>query len=186
MATFGALTGNPNPGTAAIITRSTLVLAIEGEVAKLNNHLIPLPSRRRHESLAWQNSRLQFADSSSSRLNWPAGSFPFQSSRSSTRRTETLINYYISFHLFSHSPVPIALVDSVKSSEISRVSFRRHYSPFQSADPLSQVVQPSSPSSGFPFATSKFQHLSLSGFTARQLTHHPKSLSLSGSSARVS
>ncbi|EFX61788.1 hypothetical protein DAPPUDRAFT_120957, partial [Daphnia pulex] len=74
VATFGASTGNPNPGTAAITTRSALLLAIEGEVAELNNHLIPLSIRRRRESPAWQDP-FEFADSSGSRLNWPAGSF---------------------------------------------------------------------------------------------------------------
>jgi len=88
VATFVASTGKLNPGTAAITTRSALPLAIEGEVAELNNHLIPLSSRRRHESSAWQDP-FQFADSSGSRLNWPAGSFPFQPSRPSIRTTAT-------------------------------------------------------------------------------------------------
>jgi hypothetical protein len=99
VATFGASTGNPNPGTAAITTRSALLLAIEGEVAELNNRLIPLSIRRRRESPAWQDP-FEFADSSGSR-NWPAGSFfPFQSTRSSNRRTAThKLLYLISFSL---------------------------------------------------------------------------------------
>jgi hypothetical protein len=66
VATFGASTGKPNPGTAAITTRSALLLAIEGEVAELNNRLIPLSIRRRRESPAWQDP-FEFADSFGSR-----------------------------------------------------------------------------------------------------------------------
>jgi hypothetical protein len=85
--------GNPNPGTAAITTRSALLLAIEGEVAELNNRLIPLSIRRRRESPAWQDP-FEFADSSGSRTGQLA---VFSRSSLPDRRTEEqqLTNYYI-------------------------------------------------------------------------------------------
>jgi hypothetical protein len=55
VATFNASTGNLNPGTVAITTWSALLLAIEGGAAELNSLLIPLASRRQHESPMWQN-----------------------------------------------------------------------------------------------------------------------------------
>jgi hypothetical protein len=88
VATFGASTWNPNLGTAAITTRSALLLAIKGEVVELNNHLIPLFIRRRRESPAWQYP-FEFSDSSGSRLNWPAAVFRSSFSRSSIQRTAT-------------------------------------------------------------------------------------------------
>jgi hypothetical protein len=74
VATFGASTGNPNPSTAAITTRSALPLAIEGEAADINSHLIPLPSRRRHRKSLVAEIFVAVADSFDPRRNWPAGS----------------------------------------------------------------------------------------------------------------
>ena len=97
VATFGASTGKFRPVTAAITTRSALLLANEGEVAELNNTLIPLSSRRRHESPAWQNLVWSYRLFQIKLASWQ---FPFQPPRPSIR---TFINPYIfifKFHLF--------------------------------------------------------------------------------------
>jgi hypothetical protein len=59
VATFGASTGNPNPGTAAITTRSALPLAIEGELPISTAISSRCPAVADIESSAWQKIPLQ-------------------------------------------------------------------------------------------------------------------------------
>ncbi len=96
MATFGASTGNLNPGTAAITTRSELPLAIEGELPISTAITSLCPAVADIESPAWQKISVAVADSSGPGRNWPAGSL--RRSRPDLQPEESNIyNYYISF-----------------------------------------------------------------------------------------
>jgi hypothetical protein len=59
VATFGASTGKPNPGTAAITTRSAFHLAIEGELPISTAISSRCPAVADIESPAWQKIPLQ-------------------------------------------------------------------------------------------------------------------------------
>ncbi|EFX60783.1 hypothetical protein DAPPUDRAFT_275510 [Daphnia pulex] len=154
VATFGASTGNPNPGTAAITTWSALLLAIEGEVAELNNRLIPLSIRRRRESPAWQDP-FEFADSSGSRLNWPAGSFRpshpdhcIGRSRQIVRESPPLsFPSNLSGSLAGQLEFPFAVGRFYLSASLSSVKATADR-PYRSSVPVSQFVRLIRPSAG--------------------------------------